>query len=787
MRSACTSRPISDDSMVNHIYTNQLNEILREGDLSVLWRKDILRCAREEDEAFTLKKVKSKRLFLEPEFWQERGIFTEVPSNWNEALEEMRALFIIWQQAEKEAKQVVDRFEGFTPQQLIFEWGSYLEFKNTLYKEMGNWKIKHIGLDGNIEQYFRRGEYEFGIIGLDYLLSKVTFHKGTIEESNRGISKDEFPQLMLAIFNHIQVEMLVDLFLWSGMKVSRISESQFRTWFPDSEKVLREERNRLKHQYSMKYGLTFIQTMKVMFGSDLSSIGNPISPFPNFDGYQSGDQSVTVTTENLGSLLDESFWMEYLTSLQHFSGKNVDPNKKSIIHLKNGKQFQIDSFLFVYSILDRLSRVFIQQSDDEIKHEFELLEKENQKCVVFQMETLLAHLVRKNPKNLKTTIFDAQRNSEIQEQLIWRDHILQKHFDYSKGLIQIPADVLIGGIAKVTHIPQSEVLVILSLITANFSHLFRNGEMSIRNQPLMYSSEGKTFYWLPRTMAFQSPGDTLIHLFTKRRDIFKLDDIQSPIFEEDLRHYFRKAGFDVLPEHKFKGKTQGDIDLFAHKDGIFFLGELKITERSGEVGKEQSWKRNKLINRGKKQIPKNKAYLLENWFKIAEEMGIPRVPKPNPDQFFPFLVSNEFLFDRDPELPYMKISILELQILLHPAQEQFLHDSDDYWKLRLKMAREAGLGVPNEFLAWQRGEFKLDQLKEADKWKFAERIQKYVHYLDSEGLPLKAGKDLSGAQLVTYLKENRVWRFMDDLPIRKQKNEYRIGPIKLECEVPMLE
>lgn len=763
--------------------TNQFKRLLRAGAYDGIWGTGLIEKAREENSAFTLKQIKSFRVFLDPGFWKEPNLATEAPSAWNEALKELNALFRLWQEAQSEAKKVVNRFEGYTQQQLIFEWGTYLEFQNARMKSSGTIDIEYLRANKDLEQHSRTLHYGEGINALDYLLKKVLLH--TVEDKNpkRAIPKEEFSGHINAIVNLLEVEGVIDGYLWGGISIESVSDNHIKATQAETEYVLRRQRDNLKASYAQAYVHNFVFSAFIIFMQDIQEAGRPLPIFPDFSGYQAADKSVSITKDNISSLLGLLYDQEYLKCLVSILGKRLDPQNKLVIHLEDGREIQIDHILKVFTILGLLSRIHIKYIDDLVESELKDLEKENRKNPSYRLDSLKVHLARKNPEMLQKAFEEMYKHPETLEQLAWSAQTLEKHFDYEKCLVKVPAKVLARGIAQALNIPKQDVFDALTLITANLDLIEGKDMRTLSKFPLMLSPEDLTYYWFPGTMAFWNHADTFLHYLLENRSLFKLDSIQSPLFEESTRDLFRKAGFNVLPEHKYKGISQGDIDLLAHKDGIFFLGELKITEPVGKLGKELSWKRNQLIKKGEKQLPKNLKYILDHWELVSSKMGLKNHPKPKQEDFFPFLFSNSFLFDGDPDLPYLKISILELQILLAKGQEQFLHEFAEYWKLRIKHATEAGIKVPPQILAWQKGEILLDKLPQNENKDLQERIQLFVHYLDHEGLPFRTGELISGEDLKSFLETNRVWAFMDDLPMRQTTAKYQIGKLVMESGV----
>jgi hypothetical protein len=135
------------------------------------------------------------------------------------------------------------------------------------------------------------------------------------------------------------------------------------------------------------------------------------------------------------------------------------------------------------------------------------------------------------------------------------------------------------------------------------------------------------------------------------------------------------------------GKTDGDIDVLAYKDGTLFIIEAKMT-----FHRQHARQVNGVIealNKGSTQLSKILNLLSDYWNEIHEKINAPRdLTKLN---IVPLLIHNSFEYDHCYFGSYLKISDFELQMLFA--------DSPGH-TMQLKMAQQAqftreGIDLPD--------------------------------------------------------------------------------------------
>lgn len=195
---------------------------------------------------------------------------------------------------------------------------------------------------------------------------------------------------------------------------------------------------------------------------------------------------------------------------------------------------------------------------------------------------------------------------------------------------------------------------------------------------------------------------------------------------EKLAEKFRKHGFQVWSDEKLvtNGGIKTDIDLVVFKKDHLFLLQLKMTTPRATQKEADSHIREALKKAGK-QAREAYEFLEENWPVIQHKWDISQ--KWQDLKVIPLVVSTSFEADRQEFSGYLKISKFELERYLENDAFLFHHNPLDF---------------PPD-----------------DNW-----TNPYLFY--------PADAQVSGAELLNLIEEDRLWLFLEPMVFAKDTTDY---------------
>ena len=128
----------------------------------------------------------------------------------------------------------------------------------------------------------------------------------------------------------------------------------------------------------------------------------------------------------------------------------------------------------------------------------------------------------------------------------------------------------------------------------------------------------------------------------------------------------KKAGTKSGSGIKFKASNgeNGDIDVFAYKDGVLLIAEAKSRYLSNDFSHAAHTEAIKLEGKAAEQLDKIQRYLESDWEDAKEKLGI-STPKPfEKIKVIPLILTNTYEGDfKLYKKRYHKITLLELEVI----------------------------------------------------------------------------------------------------------------------------
>lgn len=331
----------------------------------------------------------------------------------------------------------------------------------------------------------------------------------------------------------------------------------------------------------------------------------------------------------------------------------------------------------------------------------------------------------------------AKRNKPKQfEQLFGNDYI------YSIG-----ADEFMKNIAQYFDWDLPEVQHILDFLTINLndSNAYLSKEIDVLSRPLIQI--GSQYIWLSSLMKDRR-WDNLLHRRIAKEYMHNHND-QSALMEERIAQSFRDAGFKALTGWKYnQGKEgEGEIDILAFRDKTLFVLELKTSFLEEDLLAYNKYRELRFDYKASDQLSSHLEYI-ENDFEAIK--GIPDLSIDcdlEAINIQPLIISNIFEFDNQLiNEQYQKVSLFELQVILHNDLYQALHTPTDSYSVD---------NIPDQPIAaiFQRfnqnnPQFKRVQAKAKDKASC--NLWSNPYYCTPE-------------DLITAIRERVVWQGLDEM------------------------
>jgi len=206
-----------------------------------------------------------------------------------------------------------------------------------------------------------------------------------------------------------------------------------------------------------------------------------------------------------------------------------------------------------------------------------------------------------------------------------------------------------------------EVREIIGFLTTDLS-LKKDSQIDFLTRPFI--KIGNYYVWLSSLLVRK--WEILLHKRIINEGLNHHATQNTSEIEKSLAEDFKKAGFQAKSGHfyKLENNISGDLDIIAFRGNTLFIIELKTTYIDGNLNRFTKYHAQKFEYKATEQLDKATFYVENNFNLFKEKSGFKIDCTFEELKIIPLIVSNIFESDDIPAQNYLKVSLLELQIIL---------------------------------------------------------------------------------------------------------------------------
>jgi len=364
------------------------------------------------------------------------------------------------------------------------------------------------------------------------------------------------------------------------------------------------------------------------------------------------------------------------------------------------------------------------------------------------VQPILARCLGKSRKEILQGIFAImvealQKNNTDFAPLIWRE---------TKEFIATVADILETDDLSFA----TEVVELLSHHPDNVSEKYTDTTAK------PFIQIGSATYFMPHLMAYTDFGTQLINNVLQKKVKNENGEqqrlIQRKIFADEQENRIAEKweyhDFKVKANHIYKKKLNGrggEADLLAYKDKVLFVVQAKHTHFRATINEHQA-DYMQSIHKAARQLDFDLYYMQEKWDEIAKLLSIPHSYEEV--MIKPFILTTNFEHESGVRIngTYQKISLFELDLILH-NQKHVLHFSVERM-LKLRYGKNLPKHIVEMMIVSGDSDAFTKEAKDTLAWLTKRYPNKFP--IDSD---LWEGKPkLSGERLLEVIEKSLVWK-----------------------------
>jgi len=228
--------------------------------------------------------------------------------------------------------------------------------------------------------------------------------------------------------------------------------------------------------------------------------------------------------------------------------------------------------------------------------------------------------------------------------------------------------------------------------------------------------------------------------------------------EKSLADDFEQADFGAVPSHKYypdrgSDNEQAEIDTLAYKDGYLFIIEMKTTYVEENPAQKAIYHSKKVEGRAKYQLAMACEYIKRNFHKIKSIKDLKIDRDLSEIEIVPLIVSNIFDYDGEvTENGILKISDFTLRLILN----------NDWAELMFSNSKMAAQYLPPNTNHFDLPVISLDAMGNKNNPDFNPTAFRFPDNRDQCSL-WSSDKECSPQDLLSAIKQNKVWAFVDKI------------------------
>ncbi len=437
-----------------------------------------------------------------------------------------------------------------------------------------------------------------------------------------------------------------------------------------------------------------------------------------------------------------------LLETHYFPG--VDEPKH--LELADGSLLPLRDTLRVVAFLRAMSEQFIQAVDTEFNDGVDHYSTK----FGFSARSMLLQMELKRNKGNRTAVKKALGDLYNEEVLAEQERIIyaaKSKIANANCLAQQPISAIVKFLQWWYQFEEAFILKIIDFFTYDAG----NG---IGCMAAPFFKIGDRLCWFPTIVRISSFSENLIENLVAQKKLV-LHHFQTKVYEEGINQIFKAKGFAslvALPSKEYKTADKslhGDFDVLAYKNGHLLHFELKLTGVRNHYRERATWRDNQLKHAGQ-QLGKGRSFIEAHPEAVRALLGLPdEAPINHVDSF---ILSNSSMFDHQSFGRFMKVSFHDLVAILLGFGPEYFEEADYLrYKVLDILSKNPQLKPPTYFKEWANREISLDMQE------YTTYLKSFVKYYDP---PLWLTRERTGELVAKYLRENRVYAYLDHMSVK---------------------